>query len=782
MSLIAIVRAEPKEIKVATVEENVVAKVVQEDVVVKIGVPELVEPLAKQAASARDEAIAAAAVAEDALAQIEDMASGAPDAPSILNKADKNGSNVEADAFRVAIGAARASSVGIVRQTQSKKSSISSSDPAPIDVIDGVVYGALGNDLYRSTNSGLSWALVATVTWSSGEIRRIMKCADGEVLLMRNKGLIKSVGWPSPTAWQAKINLDTGDNQQFIEWSLDGDGTKFIAADYAIPRTGSKYVWVSLDGGNTFTVVRDKAVHFPGPSEDTHFHGVAYDRWADRFWLCLGDAIYKGHYWSDDNGATWNLLPLHPSISGECQATTISATPGGMVLGSDSGANNGLYRILRTDDPADMRLEIAWHWPHINVSVRGFAYRNFYDEKTGITYTSFQTDRDYQPPIITWCDGVYGGVLYEYDGTFAPSDGFRNVVVMPNGELAAWLQRAGGSQQVRLPRPEFGASTWSSEDTGHLRGGVSFGGPSGVSVGPGARAAQFSVAIGPNASAIVTGSMAIGWDSVGGVNGTSIGMQAIAANTGVAIGRQAKTTGSSAVAVGYNASAAVTGIAIGKDVEAASASVVVGGTAGTRVQAVVVGVTSSSTVNGGVALGWGAAVSGAFGVAAGLQAVVEGEGGVAIGDKAKAMGNRATALGQEAEAVGVDSVALGNGAKSPGDANTVIGSGATAAAGNSSVVIGRNAKALGQWCVAVGQGSEANLNSVSVGLNAKALFTSSVALGTSTVADRSDVVSIGQRDLDVQGNGTKGLVLRSPDGSKWRLTIDDTGVEAWTKF
>lgn len=95
MSLIALVRLEEKEIRVGAVQETVV---------VKIGVPEIVEPLAKQAATARDEAVAAAEITEDALQEIRDLASGAPDAPSILNKANRNGSNVEADAFRGAIG------------------------------------------------------------------------------------------------------------------------------------------------------------------------------------------------------------------------------------------------------------------------------------------------------------------------------------------------------------------------------------------------------------------------------------------------------------------------------------------------------------------------------------------------------------------------------------------------------------------------------------------------------------------------------------------------------
>ena len=69
---------------------------------------------ASAAVAARDDAVAiygsieaveaAAATATDAIDQMLEIASGAPDAPSILNKVNRNGSNVEADAFRGAIG------------------------------------------------------------------------------------------------------------------------------------------------------------------------------------------------------------------------------------------------------------------------------------------------------------------------------------------------------------------------------------------------------------------------------------------------------------------------------------------------------------------------------------------------------------------------------------------------------------------------------------------------------------------------------------------------------
>lgn len=60
------------------------------------------DDLAAVLASAEGVAAAAAQTAADLLA-IQQLASGAPDAPSILNKADKDGANVNADDFRAAL-------------------------------------------------------------------------------------------------------------------------------------------------------------------------------------------------------------------------------------------------------------------------------------------------------------------------------------------------------------------------------------------------------------------------------------------------------------------------------------------------------------------------------------------------------------------------------------------------------------------------------------------------------------------------------------------------------
>ena len=50
-----------------------------------------------------------------------------------------------------------------------------------------------------------------------------------------------------------------------------------------------------------------------------------------------------------------------------------------------------------------------------------------------------------------------------------------------------------------------------------------------------------------------------------------------------------------------------------------------------------------------------------------------------------------------------------------------------------------------------------------------------MAIGDSTNTEIVSSVAIGPRDLHVQ-DATKGVVLTSPNGTKYRITVGDTGV------
>ena len=168
-----------------------------------------------------------------------------------------------------------------------------------------------------------------------------------------------------------------------------------------------------------------------------------------------------------------------------------------------------------------------------------------------------------------------------------------------------------------------------------------------------------------------------------------------------------------------------------------------------------------------------------------------------------------TAIGSEASVTGAESAAIGVGA-SAGFGGAAIGKGAQAT-GASALAIGRNSTASGTGATAIGStttaaanygtaistGASAGTNAIGIGRNASASGTSSLALGVSSVASASrsqsfgynatsntaDTAVIKANDLDVQrsnGTGETRLALYSPNGTKYWLTVDDTGTIAAT--
>jgi hypothetical protein len=70
---------------------------------------------------------------------------------------------------------------------------------------------------------------------------------------------------------------------------------------------------------------------------------------------------------------------------------------------------------------------------------------------------------------------------------------------------------------------------------------------------------------------------------------------------------------------------------------------------------------------------------------------------------------------------------------------------------------------------------------MALGSMADARHAGSVALGADTITTALGQVAVGPRDVEVQ-DAAKGVVLRSPDESRWRATISNAGVITWTKL
>ncbi len=81
-----------------------------------------------------------------------------------------------------------------------------------------------------------------------------------------------------------------------------------------------------------------------------------------------------------------------------------------------------------------------------------------------------------------------------------------------------------------------------------------------------------------------------------------------------------------------------------------------------------------------------------------------------------------------------------------------------------------NITTIGYYCRATGVGATA------LGAGSHAAFAGSVALGLNTVSTAVDQVFVGTRDIEIDGNSTKGVVMRSPDGTRYRLRVANGGT------
>ena len=196
---------------------------------------------------------------------------------------------------------------------------------------------------------------------------------------------------------------------------------------------------------------------------------------------------------------------------------------------------------------------------------------------------------------------------------------------------------------------------------------------------------------------------------------------------------------------------------------------------------------SVTTGNNNVAVGLSAQYSlttGGDNVAVGLSAqyaLTEGRYNVALGFAAQSTlttGSSNIALGRNAQqslTTGNNNVAVGYNAQySPLGLDTPT----TTASNQTSVGYqsGQNTATQIDGITTIGYLATAGaVNGTSLGISSRADHTDSVALGSNTHTTAANQVMVGPRDVEIT-HSTKGLVLQSPDGSRFRISVDNAGV------
>ena len=241
-----------------------------------------------------------------------------------------------------------------------------------------------------------------------------------------------------------------------------------------------------------------------------------------------------------------------------------------------------------------------------------------------------------------------------------------------------------------------------------------------------------------------------------------IGPSAITGSGGSCVGigyRAAYGSGNYKICIGYNTGYNASGF-----------NVCLGHDAGSSAAAGVIAIGYSAGKSGG---GSAVCIGNAAGTSVGAGVIAIGDSaGLYSGDNNIAIGNKACQGGVS----GVGTTAIGyrvawypNGNSdnktTTGARQTLIGY----QTGQSSSTQVNDITCVGYQAIAGGTGSTA------LGSGAQATHAGATAIGFGTVTNRDNSTCIGARDLEIT-DATKGVILKSPDGNLWRVTVDNTGA------
>jgi len=250
--------------------------------------------------------------------------------------------------------------------------------------------------LYQSVDDGDNWTTVNTFAFN---IEGMTFLDNGEVIVVCQGGtaspgyLYKSTNWspnPATATWTNVFQTQAGYIRSV--WGMNQfchAENYIVTCEYGVQTDSgtdqsakATRVYWSEDAGNTWRVILDLTVMFPGVV-NLHCHAVAYDKKWDRIWFTYGDA--SGHLasnkslvmYSDDHGLTWDsfTVPTEWTGAGTFQSTTIALTEEAIVLAPD-GVPYSTKTLLREGyrKQGGSRLGAVWAG---NTGAQGIAYCAF---------------------------------------------------------------------------------------------------------------------------------------------------------------------------------------------------------------------------------------------------------------------------------------------------------------------------------------------------------------------------------------------------------------------
>lgn len=216
----------------------------------------------------------------------------------------------------------------------------------------------------------------ATNDFEGSTIRGVQGLSDGELLIntrtpegytrlyvtSNSQQTLKQITVDGVTHDYFPFAFRKGVNFQTL-WGCSSNENMVLISDYdnGTPRELGGYVWLSMDGGDTFKSIfslnnLSNVVDFENAITNRaqqHIHGCAIDPYHNnRLWIVTGDGAQyydnRAVFWSDDYGKTWRWQRTSVNYDGTLvQCVTLYPLPHAVVLGTDAGTC-GYMRINRT--------------------------------------------------------------------------------------------------------------------------------------------------------------------------------------------------------------------------------------------------------------------------------------------------------------------------------------------------------------------------------------------------------------------------------------------------
>ncbi|MFV0391313.1 MAG: hypothetical protein ACK5KP_05440 [Paludibacteraceae bacterium] len=301
---------------------------------------------------------------------------------------------------------------------------------------DGTLIGYHYSVPQVSIDGGNTWIVLKnagnTTLNVTGRIDNIFICDNSDLIIEHvidaeaNPGLnhyvkrLKFVGGTEVAKWWVddgnKLTIK-GNNASAVAndvylskyWGFDSYKNIVLLSEYGKHGTGgATHVYLSTNYGETFSTILDLGnsvqisqinayLNSPmvqrsyGITTGIHIHGVSYDHYADRIYVCIGDGGTSGSHilWSDNLGTSWkgNLyqqtFSMPPAHNEPCimQALKVIPFENHLVVLSDAFAQ-GFFYLERTENDKIPALS----WLH---DISKTNESKFWDEGFGISFKPY---------------------------------------------------------------------------------------------------------------------------------------------------------------------------------------------------------------------------------------------------------------------------------------------------------------------------------------------------------------------------------------------------------